>query len=198
MVVLLWLNVVAEALTIHSNFSLHAFLGSPTSAAEAERLDAHAMLVDAVAFWLLVATAVVFLVWLHRATSNARRLAGDSFAFSPGWAVGYWFIPIINLYRPYQVVRDVYRTSRDHANPQAGDGAPIVGWWWGLWIASSFVITRSMMQRLDPSASAEQFQQALAQESIGNGLSIAAAILLTVIVNRIGRRQGAVAGTPVA
>lgn len=55
-----------------------------------------------------------------------------------------------------------------------------------------------MMQRLDPSASAEQFQQALAQESIGNGLSIAAAILLTVIVNRIGRRQGAVAGTPVA
>jgi len=31
--------------------------------------------------------------------------------FTPGWAVGYWFVPFVNLVRPYQIVADLWLRS---------------------------------------------------------------------------------------
>ena len=31
--------------------------------------------------------------------------------FSPGWSVGWWFIPALNLLRPYQVIKEIWRGS---------------------------------------------------------------------------------------
>ena len=55
--------------------------------------------------WLGTATAV--LMWVHRAYRNLPALGARDMAYSPGWAVGWWFIPFLNLVRPYQVVREI-------------------------------------------------------------------------------------------
>jgi hypothetical protein len=54
---------------------------------------------------LSIGTYVVFLIWQHRAATTARFL-GLPAAHSPALGVGSWFIPIVNLWFPYQALRD--------------------------------------------------------------------------------------------
>lgn len=79
---------------------------------------------------LFVVTAGLFLAWLVRARANARALGMP--ARTPG-ALLWWFVPVINLVRPFVMVRAVYLVSR------GGPGrAP--GWlatWWLVWLASA-------------------------------------------------------------
>lgn len=60
--------------------------------------------------------------------------------FTPGWSVAYYFIPILNLFRPYQVMREIWHVS---GNPEKhkdqDEGSPLLSWWWGLWLVSGFI-----------------------------------------------------------
>jgi hypothetical protein len=87
---------------------------------------------------LSMATAVAFLMWLYRANQNARALGSDTLEFTPGEAVGSFFIPFLNLFRPYQAVRELWRAS-DPGGAASGDeqtirGGWIVGVWWLLFL----------------------------------------------------------------
>jgi hypothetical protein len=61
--------------------------------------------VSSVASLLLLVVAVCFLIWQHDAAKVARRL-GYPARRSPGLGVGAWFIPVVNLWFPYQALRD--------------------------------------------------------------------------------------------
>ena len=52
-----------------------------------------------------IAAIVVECVWQFRAASAARAM-GLPAKRSPGWGVGFWFIPVVNLWMPYQAIRD--------------------------------------------------------------------------------------------
>lgn len=49
---------------------------------------------------------VVLLLWVYRAATAAQRL-GNPARRSPGMAVGSWFVPVVNLWWPYQSLRDL-------------------------------------------------------------------------------------------
>ena len=53
----------------------------------------------------LTGLGVLFLMWQHRAATQARNL-GYPATHSPGWGVGAWFVPVVNLWMPYQALRD--------------------------------------------------------------------------------------------
>ena len=54
---------------------------------------------------------VLFLMWKHRASKNLAPLGVSNQRFSPRWAVAYYFIPILNLFRPYQAMEEIYLRS---------------------------------------------------------------------------------------
>jgi hypothetical protein len=91
-------------------------------------------------------TAIAFLMWFHRVHRNLPALRAERLDYSPAWAIGGWFIPIINLGRPYQVMREVQRES-DPARI-APQGAPtvslLIGWWWGAFLLSEVLVQLSM------------------------------------------------------
>ena len=57
-----------------------------------------------------IATVVVFLMWLYRVSNNVGAF-GKRTQNSSGWAVGSFFVPIINLFVPYQSVKDIWNKS---------------------------------------------------------------------------------------
>lgn len=60
---------------------------------------------------------MLFLVWQHRAAIAARSL-GFPAAHTPALGVGVWFIPVANLWMPYQALRDCLppgHPARHHA-----------------------------------------------------------------------------------
>jgi hypothetical protein len=68
---------------------------------------------------LLLATSVVVLVWIYGANRNAHAIGATGMRFTPGWAVGWYFIPIFNLWKPYQAMKEIWKASADPGNWQA-------------------------------------------------------------------------------
>jgi hypothetical protein len=56
--------------------------------------------------------AVIFLFWFHRAYANLDAL-GARRRHGKGWSIGGWFVPILNLFRPKQIVNDIWRGSSE-------------------------------------------------------------------------------------
>ena len=52
---------------------------------------------------------------------------------SPGWAVGWYFVPIANLWKPYQAMKEIWRVNVSDTTPS------IFPWWWLFWILTSFL-----------------------------------------------------------
>jgi hypothetical protein len=85
-----------------------------------------------------LATIVCWLMWQHRAYSNLQRIGSRDTEYTPGWSVGYWFIPIVNLVRPYQITSELYRRSeiQNGRDTIGGLSNPaLVGVWWFAYIA---------------------------------------------------------------
>ena len=62
----------------------------------------------------VILAVVGFLFWIHRASWNIplfRLLHSQVPRFSVGWEVGPWFVPFMSLFRPYQVMQEIWRRS---------------------------------------------------------------------------------------
>lgn len=61
---------------------------------------------------IYLTTVVFFCIWLYRAYNNLRAFyASRRLTYSPGWAVGSFFIPFANLIIPYRAVRETWQKS---------------------------------------------------------------------------------------
>jgi len=109
------------------------------SDAEAQANDLRQQLIGRMGFALYCFTVVIFGCWIVRAQKNVRALGADGLRKTPGWAVGSFFIPITNLWVPYQAMRDLWQASH---NPRSWKDAAvdaILPEWWTLWIVSNFL-----------------------------------------------------------
>lgn len=88
---------------------------------------------------LMVLTFVLAGMWIHRAATNVRALGAARLEFTPGWSVGWYFVPFANLLKPFQAMSEIWRASQD---PQRWDRLPAppeLRVWWGLWLAAGIL-----------------------------------------------------------
>jgi len=112
-----------------------------------ERLK-HAGLIDIMLKVGVVLSGLVFFTWVFRASDNSHGFGAKRMQYSPGWAVGSWFIPIANLVWPYQAIKEVYLVSRDPKNWKKDNVVSIVEFWWIIRMLSvCTVIYNTMMLR---------------------------------------------------
>jgi eukaryotic-like serine/threonine-protein kinase len=114
-----------------------SFAGSDAVIASDERLAIGAAAVMAT-FWI---SAILWLFWFHRAYRNVESFGTVSMRFGTGWAVGAWFVPILNWFRPKQIANDIWRGT--DPNPPPGwiqpPVAPLVHWWWAAWLVGGLL-----------------------------------------------------------
>lgn len=109
-----------------------------------EDLSTYELVVQMVALLYLVALitcAVFFIMWFRRAYYNLHQIFKKGLKFSEGWAAGAWFVPIFNLFGPYQIATDLHeKTENILVENELTERKPmrhaIKGWWWALWIIS--------------------------------------------------------------
>ena len=106
---------------------------------EAATLDPLSMVVVAVALIQVTAflTSIVLVaMWIHRAHANLTE-AGYVKQFTPGWAVGWFFVPIANLFQPFRAMRELWNLSHCEPDSPHDVAAPQLSIWWGAWIVGS-------------------------------------------------------------
>lgn len=97
---------------------------------------------------MMIVCVVVVGMWIYRASANAHALS-DEMTITPGWAVGWYFVPIMNLVRPYQAMREIWLASHFRGNWHGEPAPGILGWWWGLWIVTNILANVSLRLSLD-------------------------------------------------
>lgn len=85
-----------------------------------------------------LATVIVWLIWQHHATENLWARGYRDLRIRPGWAVGWWFIPFASLVMPCVAMLELDRRSTPDGRPR--HASPLVGSWWGVYIAGGVVV----------------------------------------------------------
>jgi Domain of unknown function (DUF4328)/Protein of unknown function (DUF2510) len=143
---------------------------------------------DTVGRWLSVAdivlfflTGVLFIIWLFRA-HRSDRMYPAQLRHASGWAIGGWFVPILNLWRPPQMVLDVRRGASGTGWPST---ALVLWWWWILMVSN---VVQSVANSLAPSADAafgtyvEDVRRSLVVDASASILAAIAAVLAILVV----------------
>jgi len=71
-----------------------------------------------------------FLRWFYWSNRNIRALGADGLTFSPKRAVGQFFIPILNLWRPYMAVNELWKASHDPGRWRSSRQGAVLPLWW--------------------------------------------------------------------
>jgi len=129
-----------------------------------------------------VAGWVVFFYWFYRAYKNLPALGANALKFTPRRVIVYFFIPIINLWKPYSAAKEIWNNSDPNAllsTEQEGhrmQTSEIVIFWWITSLISSFLfIFATTGSNIINSAAAI--------------LTIASEILLILLVKKVSSKQ---------
>ncbi|MGH2812765.1 MAG: DUF4328 domain-containing protein [Actinomycetota bacterium] len=94
------------------------------------------------AFFLSLGTVTAWLIWQHGAHKRLQMLGVSGLQFTPGWAVGWWFIPFANLFKPHQAMQELWKASQPGSTGEGWKQAKahtLVGVWWWVFLISRFL-----------------------------------------------------------
>lgn len=81
--------------------------------------------------------------WLNTCYSYAKSAVGASGFKDEAWTTGGWIIPIFNLFKPYQVINEIYKAGNptyavpDGWKKESGSGLLLT--WWIFWAVTHFI-----------------------------------------------------------
>ena len=125
---------------------------------------------------------VFYCMWKYRCACNARYFYGGPLLYTPGWCVGYYFIPIMLLFRPYQCMKDIYEKTYFMIGHKAPVAAILT--WWLTWILAG-VVERVAL------ASGEY-----AAVVLSHALTLLSSLLVLWVIFTLTRRQYEIVNDP--
>jgi hypothetical protein len=139
---------------------------------------------------VLIGCAFVVLKWIYRANANVRALGAKDMKFTPGWAVGWYFVPILWLWKPYQAMKEIWKASSDPSDWTNASVPPLLPWWWFFWICIGILGQVSVRVWLR-AKSLDQLLTVNVIDGLAYLAEIPAALILVAIVSRVTLMQEA-------
>ncbi len=140
-------------------------------------------------FGFSVALLVVFLNWFRRAYGNLHRLDAGQLRHKEKMAVWSWFIPVINLYRPAQIMLEIWTGTQvkiQKMDPSfvLKKGAPLILSWWLLTLLP-------LLARPVRLTAADHITAVM----IADALEIPLALLVMLIIRKVSAMEAILAET---
>lgn len=187
---LLQVMIAVEAIALISTGFEYSLLqtmanGGEYTIEQAEANDLRQMIIGLLLVGTYIVCAVVFIQWFRRAYYNLHIVFSD-LSNGEGWAAGAWFVPIANLYMPYQIMKELYKKTdlalrHNSEGYQSTMNIAIVGWWWGLWVTNNLFANVSTRLSLNAETIDELISSSML-DMIGSVISIASALLAIRVI----------------
>jgi len=194
---MLYAQIVVAVIAIGSNFLEYQLLsdyqnGVYTSQelaiADGEASDQRQQIVALIYLAVFIVSGFLILRWIHRSNYNARKLGASDMEFTPGWSIGYYFIPILTLWKPYQAMKEIWKASHNPSNWQSENTSSLLGIWWFLWIVTN-MLGQAVFRM---SNGAEELPELINLNLVSQAsevLSIPLALVTLLVVNRVYQAQ---------
>jgi hypothetical protein len=129
-IILLAVVAVTSVASAGLNYSLYKLV----LAGDVQALDSSGGWVGWTSNLAMVGAVIAFSMWTHRVYRNLPALGARLLRYTPGWAVGWLFVPFANLVIPYFVFAEIWRNSipapAASANGHGNRFSPLlIGWW---------------------------------------------------------------------
>lgn len=102
-----------------------------TAAATANDRRQHALAIFQLLYF--VGVGVLALTWIYRSAHNARVHARHMNC-TPASAVGWYFVPIAMLWKPYGAMKEIFAESEKQAGIPDNANSMLLGVWWAAWL----------------------------------------------------------------
>ena len=128
----LYLFLAAEFVAHAVAGATYLFLSNAGASGSISERDAGSVILGAVVVTLLswtiaLGSFIAMLAWFSRSVDNSWYLLGGTPEWSPGWSIGWWFIPGANIVMPLLLILDVNkRMARGIGNAATG---LVIAWW---------------------------------------------------------------------
>lgn len=177
-----------------SDYQNGVYTSQEMAVADGEASDQRQGIIGVVYLVVFVISGFLILRWIHRANYNARQLGAENMEFTPGWSIGYYFIPILTLWKPYQAMKEIWKASKNPSNWNSQSVSRLLPIWWSIWIISN--ILKWAIFRL--SMRAEELNELINLNiitQVSNTLDIALALVLLAMVSNIHNMQASQVGS---
>ncbi|MCA9021107.1 MAG: DUF4328 domain-containing protein, partial [Planctomycetaceae bacterium] len=101
---------------------------------EAGSLLVHLFLINVTQLGFSIVLGILFLMWVYRMCRNAHCVGDGKPTVSPSWAAGVYLIPVLNMWKPYLIMKEIYEAFR-----QRPSDSKVLPLWWTAWVLSSAV-----------------------------------------------------------
>ncbi len=141
-------------------------------------------------FVLLIGAGVSFIALLWRMVRNGAILTPGKAKRKTHWAITGWFVPFLNLVRPYDMVKQAWATT-----PVRG-GGPIFeeppsyfkAWWW-FFIASGFADRIVARLQINGTTTMRQLSNEAIWTLVAQTLTVNAGIACILVLRALTTRQ---------
>lgn len=182
----IWLNLAATVLAFVSLVRDRSLLvdirdGEFVSNERIDAVDRFAVIVGVIYLLTFLLAAIAFVRWFAQAY---RNLASWTLVkHKTGWAIGAWFVPFLNVWRPFKIAEEIAVGSSD---PRADRRPRIITVWWTAFMASN-LISRALF-RQDPQT-IDAFITNNVFGFVGEGFWLIAGIAVIMIMRRVTDEQ---------
>lgn len=90
-------------------------------------------------FVIYIGAVIAVAMWIHRGHRNLHEAGIPDLKFSPGWAVGWYFVPIAFLFMPFQAMRELWTVSHNRSASFSASAPGNLGMWWAFWIIGNIL-----------------------------------------------------------
>jgi hypothetical protein len=147
-ITLIWVVLALEIVSLISGYFQFNLLQGVSNGAKiametAAANDKREQIIAIIHLIVFIISAVTFIQWFRRAYFNLHKKV-IHLSQPEGWAAGSWFVPVLHLYRPYQIMKELYQETkglliRKGMNISPNFSTSALVWWWTLWILNNVI-----------------------------------------------------------
>lgn len=189
--ILVWLWLASDiAIALASLWQINVlggFGGTMRDHAAIELSDDIAAVTGGLFMLMFLLSGVAVLRWIFLVNRNAHQWS-ETMTISPGWNVGWFFVPIATLWKPFVGVRESWAATVSPDDPQAVTTPYWMRVWWGLWLATNVfgqVTFRATMAAKDVATAIEANWLYV----LGLAIDVPLAILLVKLMTELSSLQ---------
>lgn len=171
-----------------TDFQDGVYFSQEMAVADAEANDKRQQILGLIYLGIFIVSGVLILRWIYQSNQNARQLGAKDLSFTPTWSIGFYFIPIVCLWKPYQAMKEIWQASHSPTNWQMESVSPILGLWWFFWIANSLV-GQVVFRMSNRAVEITEIMNVNLISQLSELLSIPLAIVTWLLVSKISSAQ---------